>query len=173
MGRVSAHEIELAKTGTAQPCGNRRRALRLNAAVMQKARDLNPIKTSHYLADITGYSLRTCEYWLSEKVVIPSDALAALIRSEQGRDFLAEVMADQTPRWWKQLKAWIAATNILAVERKLKREKKRLLETINGEEIEYGPATSFAEMLHDPEFAGAQVAPVGSTHRSMASRRVR
>src|SRR6266576_607986 len=89
----------------ADHCGNRRRALRLNKSVMQKSRDVFPVKTAHHLADITGYSLRTAEYWLSEKVVIPADALAALIQSEWGREYLAAVMAGNTSRWWLAFKA--------------------------------------------------------------------
>jgi|SRR6185312_1017150 len=164
-----ARTANYAKTGTTPSCGNRRRALRLNAAVMRKSRDLFCVKTAHHLADITGYSVRACENWLSEKVVIPSDALALLLHSEWGRDFLSTVMADNTPRWWKQLKAWLSAVDLLAVERKLRRQRKELL---NGE-FEYAPATSFAEMLHDPDFNGQQVAPVRRVHRAVVQGKVK
>ena len=146
---------------TADHCGQRRRALRLNAVVMQKSRDVFPIKTAHHLADITGYSLRTCEYWLSEKVVIPSDALAALLKSEWGRSYLAEVMAGSTPRWWTQLRAWFDSIDYAAAAKKLQRKRRELLEQV----VEYAPANSFAQMLFDEDFNGAHVAPTSRLRR--------
>lgn len=116
MARASATATNRANRVTADHCGNRRRALQLNRCVMQKARDLFPLKTSRHLAEITGYSLRSVEYWLSGKVVLPADALAALHHSEWGRDFLATVMADNTPRWWLLLKAWIGAVDFASAE---------------------------------------------------------
>src|ERR1700679_1937552 len=154
MTEQSARTADHANRGTTYSCGNRPRALRLNAALMRKSRDLFSVKTAFHLSDITGNSVRACENWLSEKVVIPSDALALLLHSEWGREFLSTVMADNTPRWWKQLRAWLEAIDISMVEKKLRRKRKELLD-----ELEYGPATSFAEMLHDPEFNSAQVVP--------------
>jgi hypothetical protein len=89
MTAASAISNNRANFVTADHCGNRRRALRLNQSVMQKSRAVFPVKTAFHLSDITGYSLRSCEYWLSEKAVIPSDALTALLHSEWGREFLS------------------------------------------------------------------------------------
>jgi hypothetical protein len=147
---------------TADHCGNRVRALRLNSSVMQKARDVWPSKTAHFLADITGYSLRSCEYWLSEKAVIPSDALAELLHSDNGRLFLAAVMADNTSRWWLHLTAWIQSIEIAHAERKRRDKFKELLDA------DYGP--SFAEMLQDEEFFGAQPMASRARHRAMADK---
>lgn len=166
MPKPSAVTSNRANYVTADSCGQRRRALRLNAAVMQKSRDNFPIKTAHHLADITGYSLRTCEYWLSEKVVIPSDALAALLHSEWGRGYLAEVMADQTPRWWTQLKAWFEAIDYAAAAKKLQRKRREMLEQV----VEYAPANSFAQMLFDEDFNSAHVAPVSRPRRAVDSK---
>src|SRR6185312_9810358 len=92
-----ARTANYAKTATDLSVGTHRRALRLNGHVMRKSRDVFPVKTAHHLADITGYSVRAAERWLSERVVIPADALAALLHSEWGKDFLAAVMTT-TPR---------------------------------------------------------------------------
>lgn len=162
---------ENAKNETEGSFGNRRRALRLNADLMRKSRDLFSVKTAHHLSDITGYSVRSCEAWLSEKVVIPSDALAELLHSEWGREFLSMVMADNRPRWWKKLTAWFEAIDYAVAERKLRRKKRQLLERLADESQTYGPATSFAEMLHDPEFYGAQLAPTGRNRRALDSKR--
>src|SRR4051812_4989757 len=120
-----------ANSGTDDSVGNCRRGRRLNADVMRASRVCFPVKTSHHLADITGYSVRACERWLSERVVIPSDALASLIQSEWGRDFLSAVMTDNTPRWWLQLKAWISAIDYASAERKQRRKLRELLDDAN------------------------------------------
>jgi hypothetical protein len=156
-----------AKIGTEACVGNRLRALRLNASVMRKSRDLFSVKTAHHLSEITGYSTRSCEAWLSEKVVIPSDALAELLHSEWGREFLATVMADSQPRWWKQLKAWWKSIDIREIERKLRRQRRELLDA----EFGYETAATAAQMFSDPDFYGAQVAPVGRDRRALDSKR--
>jgi hypothetical protein len=128
---------------------------------MQKSRDLFPLKTAHHLAEITGYSLRTCEYWLSERVAIPSDALATLLHSEQGRDFLAVIMADATPRWWMQLRAWLGAASYEAAERKLRRKKKAMLDVLAESDV------SLAQVLSDEEFYSGQPSPHRRSNRAL------
>lgn len=155
MPKTSAITTNRANYVTADYCGNRRRALRLNAAVMQKSRDLFSLKTAHHLAEITGYSLRTCEYWLSEKVVIPSDALAALIQSEWGREYLAAVMVDQTPRWWLSLKALIARMSADAARAIQERKYREMLD----EEARAERAYSAAPRFQDDPFYEGQPAP--------------
>ena len=161
MGQASPITPNRANSVTADYCNQRCRALRLNASLMRKSRDLFPIKTAHHLADITGYSLRTCEYWLSEKVTIPSDALATLLHSDQGRDFLAVIMVDATPRWWLQLKAWLGAASYEAAERKLKRKKRALLDALAE------PDVSLAQALFDEEFYSGQPIPSRRSNRTL------
>lgn len=156
MTAVSATTTNFAKTGTDLSVGNDRRALRLNAAVMRKSRDVFPIKTAFHLHEITGYSVRACERWLSESVVIPTDALASLIQSEWGRDFLSAVMTDNTPRWWLQLKAWIGAVDLAAAERKQRRKLRELLDDANQ-----APGAA-AMLLQDEDFYSGQPYPVRS-----------
>jgi hypothetical protein len=130
---------------------------------MRKSRDVFPVKTAHHLADITGYSVRACERWLSERVVIPGDALACLIQSEWGREFLAAVMTDNTPRWWMQLKAWISAVDLASAERKQRRKLRELLDDANQ-----APGAA-AMLLQDEPFYSGQPHPF----RSMAAPRKR
>jgi hypothetical protein len=163
MHGTSARTAELAKTGTDAIVGQNRRGSRLNADLMRKSRDVFPVKTAHHLADITGYSVRACERWLSERVVIPSDALASLIQSEWGRDFLSAVMTDNTPRWWLQLKAWIGAVDLAAAERKQRRKLRELLDDANQ-----APGAA-ALLLQDDDFYSGQPNPV----RALAKGRVR
>lgn len=164
MSQASAITPSRANFVTADHCGNRRRALRLNAAVMQRSRELFPLKTAANLAGITGYSLRSCEYWLSGQAVIPSDALATLLHSPQGRDFLAVVMADNTPRWWLQLKAWMASVDLAAAEIKHRRKLRELLD--DAAQASSHPS---AFPISDPDFYQGQPYP----HRTLAPRRKR
>lgn len=154
MSESSARTAEITKTGTDVCVGRCRRGSRLNADVMRKSRDVFPVKTAHHLADITGYSVRACERWLSERVVIPGDALASLIQSEWGRDFLSAVMTDNTPRWWLKLKAWMQAIDLAAAERKHRRKLRELLDDANQ-----APGAA-AMLLQDEEFYSGQPYPV-------------
>lgn len=149
-----------ANPSTATSCGNRRRALRLNDAVMRRAQTVFPAKTALCLSDVTGYSTRACEYWLSGKVVIPSDALTALIQSEWGREFLSVVMADRTPKWWLLLKAFFKQIEFQAVQRKQERLFKEMLD-------EVASSRPFASVVGDEDFMAGQVVPP----HPMASRR--
>jgi hypothetical protein len=153
MPRLSALTPNCTKVNTDAVVGTSRRGLRLNSDVMRKSRTVFPVKTAHHIADITGYSVRAAERWLSERVVIPSDALAALIQSEWGKDFLAAVMTDNTPKWWLQLKAWLAAIDYAAAERKQRRKLRELLD--DAAQMQ----DSTALLLQDQDFYSGRPAP--------------
>jgi hypothetical protein len=127
---------------------------------MRRTRDLFPLKTAQYLSDLTGYSVRSCEYWLSEKSVIPSDALAALLQSDKGRDYLVTMMMDSTPRWWLQLKAWMKSIDYRSVEIKQRRILRELLDDAHP---------TAAMLLQDEDFYEGQPSPA----RPMAKGRVK
>lgn len=154
MPAISPAAIGCAKSDTVDVRGNRRRALRLNAAVMQKTRDMFPLKTAQHLSDITGYSTRACEAWMSERVVIPSDALMALIQSMRGREYLVTAMMDATPRWWIQFRAWWSSIDYAAAEIKRRRKLRELLD----EEAQL-PKPSAAMLLYDEDFYSGMAAP--------------
>lgn len=153
MTRMSATMEKYANSGTARSCGERRKGLRLNSQVMQISRSLFPIKTSQHLSDLTGYSVRSCEYWLSEKAVIPSDALASLMQSHKGRAYLVAVMADSTPRWWLLLKAWIKRIDYEAAEIA---HRKHLRELLDEEAARSHPP---AFLVQDEAFYEGQPSP--------------
>jgi hypothetical protein len=161
MSASTAITANFAKMGTDTCVGNDRRSRRLTSNVMRISRDVFPVKTSHHLADITGYSVRSCERWLSERVTIPADGLAALLQSEWGRDFLAAVMTDNTPRWWLQLKAWMGSVDLAAAAIKHRRKLRELLDDAN-----HMPGTA-ALLLQDEDFYSGQL----GASRSFASKR--
>jgi hypothetical protein len=152
MTEQSARTVDRANPVTDLSVGNHRRALRLNGHVMRKSRNVFPVKTAHHLSEITGYSVRAAERWLSERVVIPADALAALLQSEWGKDFLAAVMTDNTPRWWLRLKAWLDAIDLAAEERKHRRKLRELLD-----DAQKPGATAL--LLQDEDFYEGQPSP--------------
>lgn len=71
---------------------------------MDLARAVWPRKTAAELAAKTGRSERMCKYWLSRRFGLSADDLANIIRSEQGLEFLNELMSGEAPAWWAEFK---------------------------------------------------------------------
>lgn len=63
-----------------------------------------PIKTAPNMAATTRLSVRACEYFLSRRTGLSPNAVVALLQSEDGLTFLAALMGDAKPPWWKRLK---------------------------------------------------------------------
>lgn len=163
MTAASAISTNRANLRTEAGFGERRRGLRLNSQVMQISRGLWPVKTSAHLADLTGYSTRACEAWMSGHAVLPSDALAALLRSEQGREFLAAVMTDTTPRWWLKLKARLKSID-MAMATKI--QNRAFREMLDAEAMAgIAPQHSAALLVQDEDFYSGQAAPPATTAR--------
>ena len=98
--------------------------MRLTKSVMQTARGCWKVKTRLHLSEITGFSLRACAAWLGGEAKIPADALAALLRSEWGLEFLSSIMAESRAPWWRRL----LRVNIVASVLRRRAADKRLLE---------------------------------------------
>jgi hypothetical protein len=111
-----------ANFGTEDVCGRNRRALRLNADLMRKARDLFPNKTALHLVELTDYSQRACEAWLSGDAKIPADALAMILRSDHGLDFLEVLMAGSDVSWWRKLAAYFATITAVKLQKAARRK---------------------------------------------------
>jgi hypothetical protein len=108
MGTALSIMRESANSVTARSGGKTRNYLRTNYLVMQKARSLFPYKTAMHIAEITGYPLRTVEYWLS-KDRLPGEAIGALIQSDHGFAFV-EALAERTS-WWRKIRKALAQTD--------------------------------------------------------------
>lgn len=137
---------------------------------MQKARGLFPVKTAFQIAEITRYSVRSCEAWMAGETKIPADALVALIRSEHGLDFLAAVMADSRPPWW----GWLLRLGVAASAMRRRAADRRLLEQALSADQDITDAIADADALlvrttnvHRP-FSDALGAMVGAPHRAVA-----
>jgi hypothetical protein len=81
---------------------------------------------------------------------LPADALAALLQSHRGREYLVTMMMDSTPRWWMQLKAWIKAIDYRTAEIKQRRILRDLLDDAHP---------TPAMVLQDEDFYSGQPAP--------------
>jgi hypothetical protein len=117
-----------ANTATVQLDGNYRPKSRSISPVMHVARSLWPRKTAAELAEITGVSLRTAERWLAGERALSTAALAALIRSEHGLDFLVAVMADAEPAWWRRVNAYFAAIDAQRLQRAARRKLREAID---------------------------------------------
>jgi hypothetical protein len=139
---------------------------------MQRARGLFPNKTALHLSEITGYSPRACEYWLSGATRLPADALAALLHSEFGREFLDAVMDNARPAWWMRALAFFKLADASALQAKARRKMKAVLHA--DEELEARFERGQAAALHqDEDFYRARLAPHREMARAVGARRAR
>jgi hypothetical protein len=128
MSAVNATLAVSANYGTADSCGRNRRALRLNSELMQKARELFPNKTALHLVEVTGYSQRAVEAWLSGEAKLPADALATILRSEYGLDFLEVLMAESVAPWWRKLAAYFATITAVKLHKAARRKMQEAMD---------------------------------------------
>lgn len=144
-----------------------RRGLRTNSVIMLQAHDLWPLKTAQKVAEITGYSSRAVQDWDAQRARIPADALAALLQSDWGREFLAAVMEQAEPRWWTKLKAFFNALDVMAMQRITRRKLKEALDA------DQYLAPSAAQMFQDEEFYRPHLEAPRQHHRAVVRGKVR
>lgn len=151
-----------AKSGKEQTRETSRRVRnysRSDFLVLQKFRDLYPIKTAVYLSEVTGVPVRTCEYWLSHET-LPSDAIWALLRSQHGLEILAAAMHDARPEWWKRL---LRIGLISSVMRRRERDLDLLKKTLGADrELTAAIARTTALSVSDEDFMRPYVDAVGA-----------
>jgi hypothetical protein len=94
---------------------------------MRVAQSLWPKKTDMVLFDKTGASDRLCRYWLENKYSLGADHLAALLRSDEGFQFLEAVMGDARPVWWRSFKRGVRRAE-------LRRQQAEILKAIEQNE---------------------------------------
>lgn len=104
--------------------GKSRSKIRISGPIIARAREFWSVKTAAHLAEITGFSQRACEAWLDGSAKIPSDALAALIRSEHGLQFVVAIMGDWRPAWW----AWFLRLGVVGGAMRRRAADRRLIE---------------------------------------------
>lgn len=109
--------------------GTSRIEIRAIDAVMRAARRLYARKMSAELAARAKRSQRACEFWMSKRHGLSGDALANLLRSDDGLTYLEELMGDARPAWWRDVKR-AAQVSVL---RKRQDEQRLLIERLERE----------------------------------------
>lgn len=115
-----------ANSTTEQLFGKGRTSLRSIDAVIVAAQRLWPRKTAAELSVRTGNGVRACEYWLARRSDLSADALAALLRSDAGLEFLEAIIGDAKPTWWRQFARTIEMSRL----RKQQDESRKRLERL-------------------------------------------
>jgi len=99
--------------------------------IARVARALWPVKTARNLAARTSKTHRAAEDWLSLRTGMNADALAEILRSDQGDVFLEAIMAEcpNPPSWWPGVRSAVRAH---AIERRLDDLRAELEEAKRG-----------------------------------------
>lgn len=99
--------------------------------VARIARALWPNKTARHLASRCGRTTRSAEAWLAGETGMNADALADLLRSDQGLAFLDAIISDgaSAPSWWPAFQREVKAH---AIARRLDELKSEIEEARHG-----------------------------------------
>jgi hypothetical protein len=103
----------------------------LTRTILRVCVQLWPYKTGSELSSRLGLSDRACRQILAEKAGLTAEALAALLRTDDGYEFLATLMGDAKPKWWRRFKRQMAFADV----RRLQDEARARLEALEREEI--------------------------------------
>lgn len=82
-----------------------------NLAVVQCLRGLFDLKIGAALRGLLGLSDGGARKKVSCERELSVDEIAALLRSDHGRDILVALMADAEPHWWRAFKAYMHAVD--------------------------------------------------------------
>src|SRR5262245_2214534 len=102
-GTIAASR-ENAKPATAETCRRSGKGLPLIGSLMAVARALWPSKADMELAARADASPRMARYWLAERYDLSAEHLAALLRSDEGLQFLEAIMDGAKPAWWRRFR---------------------------------------------------------------------
>lgn len=64
-----------------------------------------PKKTSAHVAHLANVEERTVKFWLAGETRMSVDAVAALLRTEEGYAILEAIMGDCPAKWWAAMQA--------------------------------------------------------------------
>lgn len=86
------------------------------------ARRVFPQKTATNLSAISGTCERGVRAWLARRAGLSADALANILRSEHGLEFLEAIVGDAKPVWYRQFRRRVKAAQLEAKMTKLGKE---------------------------------------------------
>jgi hypothetical protein len=173
MSKESHGTLALANLCTTETCGGSRKNLRCDVQVISVCQALFPIKAALNISDLTGYPLRTVEYWFAGGKM-PADALALLIRSEYGLSFVAAIMTDAQPSWWRKIKSYVLSLDSLSFHRVAQRKLKEALDEDTQFNADFA-RTQASLSVRDEDFFGPHLDALRATgpqsHRSVADKK--
>lgn len=148
-----------ANSRTDQVVGKSRQAGGVTAAVMQKAQSLWPNKTAAEVAVRAHVSSRSVERWSAGTRKISAEALAHLLRSDQGIQFLVVLMDQARPAWWSTL----LRMGLLGGIQRRREADLRLLQQVADAERTTAAVFPAALMVQDPDYYGPLLEAVLAT----------
>lgn len=128
-----------------------------------------PRSTYKNLASDAGVSPRSIEYW-SGKRGLSSDALANLIRSEEGFKVLETIMGDAQPKWWRICVAMMGFAEAREMQLRTSRNVRRAINRVFDADADVAASIARAETFQDPEFMRPHADAMREVSRS--SRRI-
>jgi hypothetical protein len=150
----------------------------VNKQISEVVKTLRDIKPWSYLVDVFGVSDGAARKKVNLEREYSPNEIALLLRSEDGFAFLSEIMskAPRPPLWWRICRPLMASTDAARLQQRALRIAQRTLkEALNADAdltatLARGQA---ALMLHDEEFYGARLAPVGEREAGASDRKGR
>jgi hypothetical protein len=107
----------------------------LQASITNIIRAKNPYKTWAFVADMFGLKERSAKHRLANSRVYTIEELQALLRSEDGLDYLAAIMGDAEPKWWWWAKQVMA---VAAIKRRRAEDEQEILKLETSAPAEVG-----------------------------------
>lgn len=138
MRAVSAAASGKANRGVEETFRRSGRSLPPIDRLARVARAIWPVKTDMELSVRTGTSDRTCRDLLAGRGGMSLDAVARLLQSDEGFEFLMALLGDASPAWRRNLEVHI---DISLTRFALEEQRKRIasLEEMAGERLSADP----------------------------------
>lgn len=156
MSKQSLTGTAAANFGGAETCTDNA----VSCTISDLFRSKYPVKTWSVVAEFFGLQERTAKHRLAVSRVYTVSELQALLRSEDGLDFLVAVMGDAQPTWWR----WITKVMTLAsVRRRQAEDAQEILKLETTGDVEVGARRRIKGALHAGQRISAAVARAETT----------
>lgn len=127
----------------------------INFSIISKFKQMYHDKPSSILAHWLGISERTAKRKLAGQRPFNVEEIGALIRSEQGFEFIATLMADHKPAWWRILKPLMDSADIRKMQMQAQKRITKILEDAldADQSLQASIARADAVVIRDEEFS--------------------
>lgn len=76
----------------------------IQVAITNLIKSKRPVRTWEMVADSFGIKERAAKHRLSNRTAYTAEEFQALVRGDDGHDYLKAIMANANPKWWKPMK---------------------------------------------------------------------